>query len=132
MFYLVGNILDNSFLRNVFNVGLVFNLWDIFSLVFNCIVINHFLLNWYIFSILLGLIFCFISFLRNVFNSWLSYKQYLEQFNFLTCCLLNRLLYISNRLLLYIRGSYRLLYIRGNNRLLYIRGSSYRLNKWRG
>ena len=83
---LVRNVLNNSFLWHVFSVSLVCDLRNVFSLVFHCIIVHNFFLNWNIFSVCLSLVFSFITLLRNVLNSWFS------------CRLLNNLL-LNNRLL---------------------------------
>ena len=41
---------------------------------FYCIIINNFLLNWYIFCVLSGFILSDFTFLRNILNSWFSNK----------------------------------------------------------
>ena len=57
--WLVINILFNSFLRYIFDFGLISILWDIFSNVFHLLVISVSLLNGLVGHLIYGLIFSY-------------------------------------------------------------------------
>lgn len=61
-----------SFLRNVLDVSVLVNLRNVFSLVFHCVVISHFLLSRNVFYSLHCFVLDHRLFVRNVFDSWFS------------------------------------------------------------
>jgi len=73
---LVLDSFNNSFLRNIFNDLVVVNLGNVFSLVFNGVVVSHFSFLGNVFSgvdwLLDSFVFDFGSFIRNVLNSGFS------------------------------------------------------------
>lgn len=129
---LVFNSFLDSFLGNVLNNSFLVNLGDVFSLVFNCIIISHLLFSGNIFcgvDWLLDLfVFDFGSFIRNVFYSWFSLNSWLL-LNNLNWLLLNvldwLLLNVLNLWLLnvldWLRNNLRL-----GNRLLNVLDGSWR------
>jgi len=71
------NIVNNFFLsvlRNIFNSSFISRLWNIFSLVFNGIIVGISFLDWNIFYSGDSFIISISSFIRNLFNSSLSFN----------------------------------------------------------
>lgn len=62
-----------NLLRNVINNSFIRNLRNIFSLMFDCIVISVFFLNWNIFNLLNCFIISIFSLKRNLFKSCFSF-----------------------------------------------------------
>ena len=80
---LIFSSLLNPFLRNVFSVFFFYRsivnifvsvyLRNIFSLMFDCIIFGSLLFYWYIFCINSLFVFCIALFIRNIFDSRLTF-----------------------------------------------------------
>jgi hypothetical protein len=73
---LVFNSFSDSFLWNVFDVTVLINLWNIFSLVFNCVVVGNFFLFWNVFNSLNFFVINHGFFIWNIFNSAFSSNRF--------------------------------------------------------
>jgi len=66
---LIFNSFSDSFLRNVFDITILINLRNVFSLILNGVIISDSFFFWNVFGSLNCFIFNYAFFVRNIFNS---------------------------------------------------------------
>jgi len=75
---LIFNSFSNSFLGDVFNIFILINLRNIFSYIFDCVIISDFLLFRDILCSLYGFVFNDRFLIRHVFDTRLALDAFME------------------------------------------------------